>query len=190
MEQTARVTFWLFKAKKNVKNQIPIYIRVQFNNEFFKKSTGHSTYESKWDKKSQKVRGANPEIQAINDNLNAQKTKVLMIVNKLILKNQPFSVHTIREHLEGRDKARHSLMSIYNEYLRYMKKLEGRQYAKPTIVKYTNTKLRLSQYLKYKYKRSDIFLYELNFDFISDFESVGQAPALLVIHKSPSGGPG
>src|SRR5690606_29305186 len=40
-----------------------------------------------------------------------------------------------------------------------------------TIIKYANTQLRLRQYIKYKYHRSDMYLYELNYQFMKDFES-------------------
>jgi len=170
MENQVKISFWLYHAKKNVKRLTPIYMRVHYDYEFFKKTTGHYIKASLWDKKAMRVRGVSAEVQAINDSLDAQKTQILMIVNKLTLKNQPFNVHTIREHLDGKNQAKHSLLYVYNEYLRFMKKLEGKEYARPTIIKYTNTKLRLQQYLKYRYKRSDIYLYELNYDFIQNWE--------------------
>ena len=40
MENNIRITFWLNKTKKNSKNLIPIYVRVQLNYEKFFKSTG------------------------------------------------------------------------------------------------------------------------------------------------------
>jgi integrase len=61
-------------------------------------------------------------------------------------------------------------MSIYNEYLKFMEKLRGKEYSQSTIIKYRNTKLRLGQYLKKNYKRTDIYLYELNYEFIQNWE--------------------
>jgi len=52
-----------------------------------------------------------------------------------------------------------------------MKSLKGQSYSQPTIIKYRNTQLRVSQFVKKKYKRNYIFLYELDFDFIDGFET-------------------
>ncbi len=62
-------------------------------------------------------------------------------------------------------------MRVCDEQIREMQKLRGKDYAPTTIIKYKNTVLRLNQFLKYKYKRTDIFLYELNYYFISEFEA-------------------
>ena len=43
MKQPVKVTFWLYKAKKNAKNLVPIYMRVQLDYEFFKRATGNYT---------------------------------------------------------------------------------------------------------------------------------------------------
>ena len=52
-----------------------------------------------------------------------------------------------------------------------MKKLKGKDFTPATIIKYANTHLRLKQFIKFKYHRTDLFLYELNYQFISGFES-------------------
>jgi integrase len=57
------------------------------------------------------------------------------------------------------------------EYLEKMTSLKGQSYAQPTIIKYRNSQLRIKEYVKKRYKRNDIFLYELNYDFIDGFET-------------------
>jgi integrase len=60
---------------------------------------------------------------------------------------------------------------MYDEQLTEMKKLKGKDFAPATIIKYKNTQLRLKQYMRYKYHRGDMFLYELNYQFMSGFEA-------------------
>ena len=73
--------------------------------------------------------------------------------------------------IEGNDASQITLMRVCDEHIKEMEKLKGKDYEQTTIIKYKNTVLRLKQFLKYKYKRNDIFLYELNFHFISEFEA-------------------
>jgi hypothetical protein len=73
--------------------------------------------------------------------------------------------------MEGTEASQITLMRVCGEQIKEMEKLRGKSYAPPTIIKYKNTVLRLKQFLKYKYKRSDIYLYELNYYFMTEFEA-------------------
>jgi integrase len=117
------------------------------------------------------LKGATQEIFTINAQLDSIKVKVLQIVNQLSLLGKPFNINTIKKMLEGNETNQITLMRVCDEQIAEMQKLKGKDYAPSTIIKYKNTVLRLRQFLKYKFKRSDIYLYELNYYFISEFES-------------------
>jgi integrase len=94
----------------------------------------------------------------------------MQIINQLNLVGKPFNIHTIQKTLDGNEASQITLMRVYDEQLEEMKKLKGKDFAPTTIIKYKNTQLRLKQFIKYKYHRSDMFLYELSYQFMSDFE--------------------
>lgn len=170
MDSSVKITFWLYRKRLNGKKQIPIYIRVRNNYEFFTKSTGLTIKESLWDKKTNRVKGNSPEADSINSQLNGIRYKVLQIVNELNIKGKPFTVEMIKKKLDGEEAHQMTLMKVYDQHLKVMNRLLGKEYTKTTIIKYRNTRLRLSQYLKSKFRRKDIFLYELNYDFMKGFE--------------------
>ena len=171
MKSNVKVTFWLNKSKINSLNLVPVYLRVWYDYAHFSKSTGISVRLPDWDKKLMRVKGNSLEVSSINAQLDTLKIQVHQIDNQLSLQGKPFNVHTIRKKLEGNEASQITLMRVCEEQIKEMQKLVGKDYAKTTIIKYKNTVLRLKQYLKYKYKRTDIFLYELNFHFISEFEA-------------------
>jgi integrase/recombinase XerD len=74
-------------------------------------------------------------------------------------------------HWKGMKISQLTIMRIYEEQLTEMKKLKGKDYTSATIIKYKNTHLRLKQYMKYRYHRSDMYLYELNYQFMTGFEA-------------------
>ncbi len=170
MDSSVKITFWLYRARIDSKKQMPIYLRVRNRYEFFTKSTGLTVKESLWDKKTNRVRGNNPEADSINSQLDGLKHKILQIVNELTIKGKPFSVEMIKKKLDGEEAHQMTLMRVYDQHLKLMNRLLGKEYTKTTIIKYKNTRLRLSQYLRLRFKRKDIFLYELNFDFMKGFE--------------------
>jgi len=171
MENNLKVTFWLYRAKKNSKNLVPVYMRVMLNYDRFFKSTGVYIHTSEWDKKAMKIKGSSLETNTKNETLNALKVKVMQIVNQLSVFGKPFNIHTIQKMLEGNEANQITLMRVYDEQLSEMKRLKGKDYAPTTITKYKNTKLRLSQFIKFKYHRSDLYLYELSYQFMQDFEA-------------------
>ena len=171
MENNIKITFWLNKTKKNSKNLIPIYVRVQLNYDKFFKSTGIYIQAAEWDKKAMRIRGTSQETQANNASLDALKIKILQVVNQLTVLGKPFNIHTIRKTLEGNNANQITLMRVYDEQLGEMKKLKGKDFAPATIIKYKNTQLRLRQYIKFRFQRRDMYLYELNYQFMSGFES-------------------
>jgi len=166
-----KITFWINRTKKNSKNLVPVYLRVAHNYENFNRATGIRIPAADWDKKAMRIRGATQEALTANATLNSLKVKVLQIINQLNVSGKPYNIHTIQKILDGKEISQLTVLKIYDEQLAEMKKLKGKDYTAATIIKYANTHLRLKQYMKFKYRRSDIFLYELNYQFISGFEA-------------------
>ena len=170
MRNNVKISFWLLKSKSNQIKQSPIYMKVFFQGKGIKISTGHYISNILWDKKKKKVKGSTDEAQAIYESLAALRAQTIIVVNKLVLDGVPFNVHTIKDRLSGKEAKSISVLQACDNYLNMMKQLGSNHYAKPTIIKYSNTKLRLTEYMKQKYGRTDLFLYELNYDFIKEFE--------------------
>jgi len=166
-----KITFWISRTKKNSKNLVPVYLRVAHNYENFNRATGIRIPAADWDKKAMRIRGATQEALTANATLNSLKVKVLQIINQLNVSGKPYNIHTIQKILDGKEISQLTVLKIYDEQLAEMKKLKGKDYTAATIIKYANTHLRLKQYMKFKYRRSDMFLYELNYQFISGFEA-------------------
>lgn len=169
MESNIKVTLWLNTTKKNSQNQVPIYMRVWYNYEYFTKTAGIYIKATDWDKKAMRVKGVSDTVSSINNQLDAIKVKVFQIISQLSMTGKPFNIQTIKKYLDGNEASQVTLIRLMDEHLKEMQKLIGKDYEKTTIVKYANTKLRLQQFLKLKYKRSDIFLYELNHSFVSEW---------------------
>jgi len=171
MENNIKITFWLYKAKKNSKNLTPIYLRVTQNYDYFTKATGISIPAGDWDKKAMRIRGATPEADIDNSTLDSLKVKIFQIINQLNVSGKPYNIHTIQKTLEGKENSQLTVMHIYDEQLSEMNKLKGKDFAPATIIKYKNTQLRLKQFIKFRYHRGDLYLYELNYQFMSSFET-------------------
>ena len=165
-----KLSFWLRASAKNSKRQSPILLHIFTDYDRVQYSTGFWVIESSWDEKHQKVKGKSEEADTVNDGLAALKARARQVANELIVSGKPFNSYTIRDKLKNGISKSMSLMQAFDERLNQMKALEGREYAKTTIVKYTNTRDRLKEYISKKFKRNDIELYELDYEFMQGFD--------------------
>jgi len=170
MESQIKVTFWLNKTKKDSSNRVSIYLRVMYNYEFFTKSTGLKIKESDWDKRAMRVRGNTNEVQMINSKMESMMIKIHQIITQLTVLNRPFNIHTIKDILDGKSLGQVTVLKAFDEHLKFMIRLKGKEYEQPTIIKYKNTRLRIQQFIKWRFKRKDLYLYELNDQFLTEFE--------------------
>jgi len=70
----------------------------------------------------------------------------------------------------GKQDEQYSLLQIFRQHNEEMRAQVGKEYAAGTLERY-ETPLKLTQeFLRYKYNRDDIFLSELQYKFITDYE--------------------
>lgn len=168
---SVKLSFWVRPSQKNHQGKCPVYLRIQQNNVRTQYSIGEYINLSMWDKKAQKVRGNSQEAEAMNGKLDSLKARALKIFNELLLSGEPFNPFTIKDKLVNGLVQSYTFNDLMDEYIEKMKSLKGKSYSQPTIIKYRNSQLRVNEYVKKKYTRNDIFLYELDYDFIDGFET-------------------
>jgi integrase/recombinase XerD len=168
---SVKLSFWVRPSQKNNQGKCPVYLRIQQNNVRTQYSIGEYINLSMWDKKAQKVKGNSQEAEAMNGKLDSLKARALKIFNELLLSGEPFNPFTIKDRLVNGIVQSYTFNDLMDEYIEKMKSLKGKSYSQPTIIKYRNSQLRINEYVKKKYKRNDIYLYELDYDFIDGFET-------------------
>ncbi|MFZ4401486.1 MAG: site-specific integrase [Bacteroidales bacterium] len=166
-----KLSFWVRPSQKNNQQKVPIYLCIIFNKVRTQSSIGEYVNLSQWDKKGQRVKGLSAESEAINGKLDSLKSRAIKVYNELLLNGEPFNAFTIKDKLLNVVSQAITFDDIMNEYLIKMKSLIGKSYAKPTIIKYKNSQVRVSEYVLKRYKRNHIYLYELNYEFIEGFET-------------------
>ena len=165
-----KLSFWLRSSTKNNKRQSPIVLHIHSDYERVHYSTGYWVIESLWDSKHQKVKGKDEDAVTVNDGLTTLKARARQVVNELLISGKPFNSYTVRDKLKNGIAKTSGVIEAMDDYIDMMKSLEKREYATPTIIKYTSTKERLREYMVKRYKRNDIKLYELDYEFMRNFD--------------------
>lgn len=166
-----KILFVQGKNRTNQKNQSPLYCRLTFNGKRKQVSTGiHIEYEH-WNAKTQVILKSHQSAILYNSKLEKIRSKFNSIYTILILQEISFTLDDIYNIYLGKElKKSESILSYYKLYLIKIKKLVGLEIKENTYNKFVYVGNHLETFLKWKYKKKDFPLEELNQQFLDDFE--------------------
>ena len=108
--------------------------------------------------------------KSINDTLLSFISRGRRVVNELVVSGKPFNPNTVKDKLKNGFSKNLKTIESYNLFLERMERKIPSKYTRSTYVKYLNTKLRVEEFMKHYTKRNDIFLYELDSEFMENFD--------------------
>jgi integrase len=161
---------YFLKNNPNNKRELPIVMTIVMSGERTQMFTGLWTVKSKWNQKYSKVIGTDPDSKSINDTLLSFISRGRRVVNELVVSGKPFNPNTVKDKLKNGFSKNLKTIESYNLFLERMERKIPSKYTRSTYVKYLNTKLRVEEFIKHYTKRNDIFLYELDSEFMENFD--------------------
>lgn len=164
-----KISFFL-KNRKNNLNQQPIVMTITMNKDRTQVFTGIWVDPKKWNDKLKKIKGTDEETQTLNDSLLSIMSHTRKVSNELLISGKPYNPNTIKQKIKEGFSSSKGVVESYEIFLERMKKLIPSKYTKSTLTKYTNTKERVKEFIKLYTQRNDIYLYELDSQFMEDFD--------------------
>lgn len=164
-----KFTFFL-KTRKNSLNQHPIVLSITLNQDRTQLFTGVWVDKKRWNEQLKKIKGTDDETQSLNDTLLSILSNARNVSNELLLSGRPYNPNTIKLKLKEGFTKNKGVVESYEIFLHRMEKLIPSKYTKSTLTKYTNTKERVKEFIKHYTRRNDIYLYELDSQFMEDFD--------------------
>ena len=164
-----KFSFFL-RNKPNTLNQYPIVLTITMGQDRTQVFTGLYVAKNKWNAQTKRVKGHDKETKTINDTLVTIATQARQVSNELLISGMPFNPNTIKEKIKYGFKKNLGTVEAYEIFLERMKRLIPSKYTKATLLKYTNTKERVREFIKHYTRRNDIYLYELDSQFMEDFD--------------------
>ena len=167
------ILFFIRESKARKNGNVPIEVMITVNGERNSFSTGKQIAIEKWDKTKQQVKGKDQETQNLNNYLKAIKAKLYQkeaellergfIITAQILYDAYFDkVESLKER---------SLFEVFEEHNQEQEKLVGNGVSKATYWISVYTVRLLKEFVQQKYKREDLYLRELNLNFIQSFHT-------------------
>ncbi|WP_339917125.1 site-specific integrase [Yeosuana marina] len=157
----------LFTRKSRSKQQeLSIYARITVNGKRSEISLKRHVQQKEWDTSKNRGRGNSYPIQTLNRYLDQEYSRLLDCHKQLLEEDKVVSSQAIKSRYLGEDNAQKTL----NELLVYHNTNMVNVLKLGTMKNYYTTERYLHKFLKQKQKTKDIYLKQLNYRFIIDFE--------------------
>jgi len=170
MNTKLSVLFFVKRTKTNVNGLLPIFIRITVNGERIEFSTKRFTPSDKWSVEGNRMKGTSAEARATNSYLDTLKSKVYDYQQQLIREDELVNAENMRNKIQGVEKRSHMVVSIFQQHNDEIKALIGKDYAAATHVRYETSLKHTEDFLKWKYKVSDIDIRKIDHEFITSYE--------------------
>lgn len=170
MNTKLSILFFVKRTKTNVNGLLPIFIRVTVNGERIEFTTKRFTTPEKWSVEGNRMKGTSVESKSTNSYLDALKAKVYDYQQQLIREDEPVNAENMRNKIMGIDKRSHMLIGIFQQHNDEIKVLIGKDYAAATHVRYETSLKHTADFLKWKYKVSDLDIRKIDHEFITSYE--------------------
>jgi site-specific recombinase XerD len=164
------VLFFIKRAKKHKNGKLPVYARITINGLRAEFVVQASVEEILWDNKLGKVNGTSKQAKEVNTFLESVKVNIVLKKRELEETGQQITALQLRTAFIGIDLAAHTIMGVFKEHNEMVKGLVNKDFAPGTLERYNTCYKHVEDFIKLKYKRSDMSLFEINPMFIRNFE--------------------
>ena len=184
------ILFAIRESKARKSGKAPIEITITVNGERCTLSTGKQVAIDKWDKVKQLVKGKDEEAQSLNNYLKAIKAKLYQKEAELLERGFIITADLLRDAYFDKVESikERSLFEVFEEHNQEQEKLIGNGVSKATYWISVYTVRLLKEFVQQKYKREDLYLRELNLNFIQSFHTflrIDKGMAQKFIYQTP-----
>lgn len=156
-----------FTRKLNAKeNKLSVYARITVNGKCSELSLKRKIPVNKWDSSKGRLKGNSPQTRKINEYFDQVYSKLLDTHKKLLDKDSLITASKIKSSYLGLDEDHKTLKEIM---IYHNEKMKG-TLKWGTLKNYYTTAEYLTRFLKEKKKTDNVFLKQINYQFITEFE--------------------
>lgn len=165
------ILFFIRESRVRKDGTASIEIVLTVNGERCAFSTGKRVKSCNWDKTKQQVKGKDEEAQSLNNYLKAIKAKLYQKEAELLDRGFIITAELLRDAYFDKVESlkEKTLFEVFEEHNREQEKLVGNGVSKATYWISVYTVRLLKEFVQQKYKREDLYLRELNLNFIQSF---------------------
>jgi len=164
--------FFAIGSRANENGEIPLHLRITVNNRKVEMSLHRRVDKSIWNPSAGMAMGNTKNAKIINSFLMSVQTTVYEHFKYLRETGRPITAEALRNAYLGIEEEEKGpkVLELFKEHNDKLRLLEGIDYAPLTIERYETSYKHTQDYIRAKYNKDDLFLSELDFDFINGYE--------------------
>lgn len=167
--QTFSILIWANKARSSSKGY-PLYARVTVNGKRAEISLKRKVDLNRWDVTSGQMRGNSIEAKQINHFIQKVKADLYQIYHQMSLQNEFISAESIKLRFTGEELPHKTILQTIRIHNEELERRIGTDVVKATWTKFLTLEKKLIAYIKQYRKKSDFYLEELDYRFVTEFE--------------------
>ena len=171
MKSTFRILFYVRRNYVNKKGETGIMVRITLDGEIAQFSSKLKVNPDNWDTKNGKVTGNTMGVRNLNDTLENIRASIIRHYREIEWQDTHVTAEKIRNAFLGVTVKAQMLLVIFNNHNDDLSKRIGKDITEAGVEKYKRTRQRLADFMMYQYKIKDIALKEINYNFVSYFET-------------------
>ena len=165
-----KVLLYLKKSSRDRSGKAPIMGRITLGRSIAQFSCKLFCNPDLWNPRESRMDGKSREAVEVNAKLDNLLLAVQASYQSLLAKGSPFDATDIKEDFQGSVQSRTMLLERFNGLIEEMKDHVGVDIKENSLAAYRQTRVQLQQFIRAKYKVSDLTFSQLTEDFIKQFE--------------------
>jgi site-specific recombinase XerD len=170
MSKTFSLLFYLKKAKTDNTGKAPIYCRITVDGQRSELSIKRNVEPSRWNTEKGYVRGTTEDVRNMNVYIDTVRNKLYEHQREVVDKNIVLTADGLKNMYLGIDECKKTVLEIFEYHNEKIKSQIGKDYSVATHKKFIYTLNHLTAFIQTKFKRSDLFLHEINSEFVNEFD--------------------
>jgi integrase/recombinase XerD len=163
---TFSILIWINSSRaKN--NSAELYARITVNSKRANISLKKKIDINTWDKAKSRVKGNSQEARIINQYIAQTKSSIFQTYQELKSERKLITAQLIKARFLGTDNEKQTIQGVIKYYNKYL----AHNLHKDTLRSYKTSQRYILEFIKSKYKTSDVYLENLNYQFIIGFEN-------------------
>lgn len=171
-QNTFNLLFFAIKSRANERGEIPLNMRITVNKKKVELSLHRRVDKSIWNPSTGWADGNSKEAKTINSYLMSIQTSIYdhyKYLRETGRKVNPVSIKNAYLGIEEQDEGRR-VLELFQEHNEKIKSLVNIDYSPETIQRYETSLMHTRAFIKKKYKCEDLYLTDLNYEFMVDYE--------------------
>ncbi|WP_237739822.1 site-specific integrase [Pedobacter arcticus] len=157
---------YVLRSSRGGKGKSAIYVRIVVNKTRSEMSLKRSVAVEEWNEAKGMAKPKNDSLKALNSYLEEIRSKLTSSYQEFVLESEFVNADAVKNRFLGVEEQKHTLNSLMDYHNLHMIEV----LAIGTMKNYYTTEKYLKEFVAKQFKKEDLYLTELNYEFITLFE--------------------